>query len=220
MRNNRLQGPARCLTTLRERRMGRYCADEIVFGEGRTGDAETGVSSACHDAAGAWQRSQGVAVTGAEIAVGYVFAWLVAKARRAAGRADAEVDRGLDAGMDRLHDLVSRKLGQDPALQRAREEAEAGQTEPSDRTQRRLTDALEDAGERDAAFAEALENLVKELQDSAGPGRGGVSASRDGQAIGGNVDIRAEGGSAAALKMGDVTIGSAGNPRQPGPDQG
>ncbi|MER6632322.1 hypothetical protein ABT301_29580 [Streptomyces sp. NPDC000987] len=158
-------------------------------------------------------------MTGVEIAVGYVFAWLVAKGRRVAGRADAEVNRSLDAGMDHLHELVSRKLGQDPALERAREEAEAGQPEPSERTRRRLADSLEDAAERDTAFAEALEKLVQELQASGGSG-GGVSASGDGQAVGGNVGIRAEGGSAAALRMGNVTLGSAPNPQQPGPDQG
>ncbi len=49
-------------------------------------------------------------MTGVEIAVGYVFAWLVAKGRRVAGRADTEVNRSLDAAMDRLHELVSRKL--------------------------------------------------------------------------------------------------------------
>ncbi|XUL89451.1 hypothetical protein ACQ86D_24740 [Streptomyces galilaeus] len=103
-------------------------------------------------------------MTGVEIAVGYVFAWLVGKARRVAGRADAEVDRGLDAGMDRLHGLVSRKLGQDPALERAQEEAETGQEELTERTRRRLTDSLEDAVERDGQFAAALEQLVEQLQ--------------------------------------------------------
>ncbi|MFG2951826.1 hypothetical protein [Streptomyces adustus] len=99
-----------------------------------------------------------------EIAVGYVCAWLVGKARRVAGRADAEVDRGLDAGMDRLHDLVSRKLDQDPALERAREEVESGQQELTERTRRRLTDSLEDAVERDEQFAAALKELVEQLQ--------------------------------------------------------
>lgn len=51
-------------------------------------------------------------MTGIEIVVGYVFAHLVGKAKRVSRRADTEVDRALDAGMDRLHDLVSRKLGQ------------------------------------------------------------------------------------------------------------
>ncbi|MFE2584569.1 hypothetical protein [Streptomyces sp. NPDC059378] len=103
-------------------------------------------------------------MTGVEIAVGYVCVWLVGKARRVAGRADAEVDRGLDAGMDRLHDLVSRKLDQDPALQRAREEAESGEEELTERTRRRLTDSLEDAVERDEQFAAALKELVEQLQ--------------------------------------------------------
>jgi hypothetical protein len=152
-------------------------------------------------------------MTGIEIAVGYVFAWLVAKARRVAGRADAEVDRALDAGMERLHELVSRKLGPDPALERALAEAEAGQQEPSQRTRRRLTDSLEDAAERDVVFAESLERFVTELQAVAARAGGGASASGEGQVIAGNVEIHAEGGSAAALTMRDVKIGSAENPR-------
>jgi hypothetical protein len=160
----------------------------------------------------------GDAVVGVELAVGYVFAWAVRKARRVAGRADAEVDQTLDAGMDRLHGLITAKLGQDPALERALEEAESGQEELSERTRRRLVDSLEDVAERDLAFAEVLGELVSKLQT--GVAGGGVSASSDGQAIGGNVDIRADGGSVAALKTGDVTIGRAGNPPLPGPDQG
>ncbi|WP_165994958.1 tetratricopeptide repeat protein [Streptomyces sp. JB150] len=102
-----------------------------------------------------------------EIAVGYVCAWLVGQARRVAGRADAEVDRGLDAELDRVHalvSLVSRKLDQDPALQRAEEEAETGREELTQRTRRRLADSLEDAVERDEQFAAALDQLVEELQ--------------------------------------------------------
>ncbi|MEU1691156.1 hypothetical protein ABZ590_06180 [Streptomyces hirsutus] len=158
---------------------------------------------------------------GVEIAVGYVFAWLVTKARRVAGRADAEIDRGLDSGMDRLHDLVSRKLGQDPALERAREEAKTGQPEPSERTRRRLVDSLSEAAERDGAFAEDLEKVIADLEAgaSAGPASG-VSAASGGLAVGGRVDIRAEDGSAASLSMGNVTLGSAPNPRQPGSNQG
>jgi hypothetical protein len=147
-------------------------------------------------------------VPGVEIAVGYVFAWLVSKARRVAGRADAEVDRALESGVDRLGELVTGRLGGDPALERAAEEAEAGQEEPSERTRRRLVDSLADAAERDGDFATALGELVRELQ--AGGSRG-------------NVYIHAEGGSAAALRMGDVTIGlppPTANPPQPGPYHG
>ncbi|WP_369265225.1 hypothetical protein [Streptomyces sp. R35] len=155
-------------------------------------------------------------MTGIEIAVGYVFAWAVRKAQRVAGRADAEVDRGLDAGMDRLHDLVVRRLGSDPALQRAEEEAAAGQAEPSLRTRQRLELALEEAVESDTEFACALLKAVEELQ--ARPGAAdGVSAGDGGQAVRGDVDIRADGGSAAALRMGDVIVG---NPPRPGAPQG
>lgn len=102
-------------------------------------------------------------MSGVEIVVGYVFAWAVRKARRVAERADAEADRALDAGMDRVHALVSRKLDQDPVLERVREEAEAGQGEPSGRTRQRLVLALEDAIERDKEFAEALEKALEHL---------------------------------------------------------
>ncbi|MFF4813273.1 hypothetical protein ACFY2K_01675 [Kitasatospora sp. NPDC001309] len=105
-----------------------------------------------------------------EIAAGYVFAWLVRKAKLVTGRADGEVDRALEAGMDRLHDAVSRKLGQDPALERTREEAEEGREELSERTRRRLQDSLEDAVERDEDFATLLEKLVDELRALRGSG--------------------------------------------------
>ncbi|GAA3114635.1 hypothetical protein [Streptomyces echinatus] len=70
--------------------------------------------------------------------------------------------------MDRLHDLVSlvsRKLDQDPALQRAVvEEAETAREELTERTRRRLTDSLEDAVEPDEQLATALDQLVEELR--------------------------------------------------------
>lgn len=114
-------------------------------------------------------------MTGVEIAAGYVFAWAMRKARRVTGRADAELDRALDVGMDRLHEVVSAKLGQDPALERAVEEAESGREELTERTRRRLTDALEDATERDTGFAEALRQAVSEIEAvSSGTGGGGA----------------------------------------------
>lgn len=154
-------------------------------------------------------------MTGIEIAVGYVFAWAVRKAKAVTGRADAEVDRTLDAGMDRLHDLVSRKLGEDSALKKLAEEAETGRDQPSGRTQRRVQDALEEATEQDPGFAEALDQAVQQLQALNRTG-GTASAGDGGQAIA-NVHIEARGGSAAAWTMGDVTVG---NPLQPGSPQG
>jgi hypothetical protein len=106
-------------------------------------------------------------MSGVEIVVGYLFAWAVRKTRRLAGRADAEVDRALDTGMDRLHDLVSSKFGQDPVMERVREEAEAGYEEPSDRTRRRLALALEDAIETDEEFAKTLQGALEQLAQTA-----------------------------------------------------
>ncbi|MFI9100946.1 hypothetical protein ACIGXA_10485 [Streptomyces fildesensis] len=146
-----------------------------------------------------------------EIVVGYVFAWAVRKARRVGGRADAEVDQALDAGMERLHGLVARQLGSDASLVRVEEEALAGE-ELTPRTRQRLALALEDEMERDAVFAETLSRAVKEVRAAAGPG--GVSAGDSGLAVGGNLDIRADHGSAAAVRMGDVHLG---NPPVPGP---
>ncbi|GAA1239821.1 hypothetical protein GCM10009665_33280 [Kitasatospora nipponensis] len=103
-------------------------------------------------------------VPGVEIVVGYVFAWAVRKAGRIAGRLDGEVDRAVDAGMDRLHEVVGAKLGQDPALGMVVEEATAGREELTERTHRRLTDSLEEATERDPGFAEALAEIVAHLQ--------------------------------------------------------
>ncbi|MBM9510304.1 hypothetical protein [Actinacidiphila acididurans] len=155
-------------------------------------------------------------MTGIEIAVGCMFAWAVRKARRVAGRADQEVDRTLDAAMDDLHDLVSRKLSEEPALRRLTEEAEAGRDQPSDRTQQRVQLALEDAVEQDPGFAEALEHAVGTLQ-SVLRTAGGPSVGDGAVVVEGNVDIRADHGSVAAWRMGTVNLG---NPPQPGTPQG
>ncbi|WP_250399921.1 hypothetical protein [Streptomyces cellostaticus] len=162
-------------------------------------------------------------MTGVEIAVGYAFAWLVGKARRVAGRADAEVDRGLDAGMDRLHELISAKLRDDPALQRAREEAEAGQDELSARTRHRLELALEDAAEHDADFAAALAWVVVELQ-AAGPvdtaaDTGSSLATGGGTASTGVVRPGGAGsGSATAQHTGDAIADGVGSKASTGVD--
>ncbi|MFC8104215.1 hypothetical protein [Streptomyces sp. NPDC057363] len=67
----------------------------------------------------------------------------------------------------------------------------------------------------DTERAQALEQLSALLGQRIP--QGGVSAGQDGQAVGGNVDIRADRGSVAAWSMGNVTLG---NPPQPGPPQG
>jgi hypothetical protein len=153
----------------------------------------------------------GAVLTGVEIAVGYVCAYLVRKARRAGQQADAEVDRVVDAGMEHVHDLVSGALGEDRALGLAEEQAQAG--EVSERTQQRLVLAVDEAAEDDTEFARALREAVEQVQEAA-RASGAVVASGDGIAIGGSTTITADGGSAAAVRMGDVSLG---NPPVPGP---
>jgi hypothetical protein len=105
-------------------------------------------------------------VTGIELAAGAAVGYLVRKLRRVGQQADAEVDRALDAGMDAVHDLVTTRLGSDPALEVLTEQAAVGPV--SDRTIRRVTDAVADAAEADPAFAERLRRLVDDLQSREG----------------------------------------------------
>jgi len=119
----------------------------------------------------------GAGMTGIEVAVGVLFAWAVRKARRVGAQADAEVDRALDAGMERIHDLVGRALGEDPALGRLEEEADAGAVELSARTRQRVALAVEDAAERDPAFAAVLDQAVRDLQATAARMGGGTTVS-------------------------------------------
>jgi len=153
-------------------------------------------------------------MVGAELVVGYVFAWLVGKGKRAALRADQQVDQAVDATVDlvseRLHALVAGSLSGDASLERLTQEADQGTAEPSARTRTRVVLALEDAVEQDPDFAAALEDLVRRLQ-SVRSGDGGVS-------VGGNVRVQADGGSfAAGFVQGDVSFGNpSGARRGPG----
>ncbi|MEV5308580.1 hypothetical protein [Streptomyces diastaticus] len=72
-----------------------------------------------------------------------------------------------------------------------------------------LLESLED-GERARIADELRTLLVRQTSHSS------VSAGQSGLAVGGPVDVRADHGSAAAVTMGNVTLG---NPSQPGPHQ-
>ena len=159
-------------------------------------------------------------MVGAELVVGYLFAWIAGKSRRAARRADEQLDQAVDAAVDRLggrlHELVAGKLAADAALQRLTEEADQGAVEPSARTRTRVALAVEDAAENDPAFGAALQELLRQLQTAQ---RGaGASAGDGGVAVAGNVDVRADGGSfAAGVVRGDVHFT---NPPAPGMGKG
>jgi len=140
-----------------------------------------------------------------ELAVGYLFSWAARKARHVADRADSEVDRGLDAGMDRLHELVSSKLGADPALESVRSEAAEGREALTESTAQQVRLALEAASTHDPEFAAAVRTEVEALE------RGAAEESTTGAVAGatkvaGNW-IHAEGGSVAVGNVqGSVTL--------------
>lgn len=115
---------------------------------------------------------------GVELSVGYVFAWKVRKARLVAGRTSGEVDRALEGGMDRLHGLVSRKLGQDPALAQVEEEAGEGQASLSDDTRQWLALSLNNSARKDTEFAAALKAVVGEVQAAERAGAASPSRTR------------------------------------------
>ncbi|MFI9255221.1 hypothetical protein [Streptomyces sp. NPDC053069] len=154
-------------------------------------------------------------MTGIELVVGYLAAWAVRKGRRVAGRADEEVDQVLDAGMNRLHEVVAGKLGGDPALERMALEGQSGET--SERARQRVRLALEDAADDDPDFAQVLQNVVDRLEEL--KQQGGAAARGGASAVGGSVSIRADRSSAAAWTMGDVAFGTPPGPQQPGPQR-
>ncbi len=156
-------------------------------------------------------------MVGTEVVVGYVFAWLVRKARRAGARADTHADAAVDAAVDRvgekLHALVAGKLAADSALKRLNAEAIEGAEAPTPRTVQRVALALEEAIEQDASFGGALGLLAEQYQAAIGIGT--AVAGDGGLAIGGPVSVQADHGSVAAMVMtGGVNVG--GNPPQPG----
>ena len=157
-------------------------------------------------------------MTGVEIAIGYVFAWAVQKARRVAGRADAEVDLALDGAVDRVRGVVARRLGNDPELERLEAEAAAGQDEPSALTRQRVEDAVSRAADEDAGFARELDDAVSAVQEAA-RAAGSVVAGAYVHPGSGVLTVNAEGGCIAA-GVANIREGvQLGNPLRPGTDR-
>ncbi|MGW5715332.1 hypothetical protein ACWEVP_04135 [Amycolatopsis sp. NPDC003865] len=145
---------------------------------------------------------------GLEVAVGFLIAWAVGKARRVGKQLDGVADQVMDASAVRLRDILVRKLGTDSAVQRLQLEA-AESPEISERTLQRVTLALEEAVVQDGEFAAELESALAEVSDSDGtPQTMAVSGSA--VAHGGGIAIGAVGR--------DVHLGQAPDPQ--GPDRG
>ena len=159
------------------------------------------------------ERERMNSLIGLEVLVGYLIAWGMRKARRAGTRLDADVDEVMDAGLDRLHEMIAAKLGDDPAV--AKLELEAATGEVSERTRRRVLDALTDAAEGDEEFRGALETLLAELDPAGRPMVVAAGGERS-VAVGGDAVVWAEGGSVAGLNVGNVSIPGPSDPTRPG----
>jgi hypothetical protein len=154
--------------------------------------------------------AKGDVVIGFEVAVGFLIAWVVRKMGRVGQRVDTEVDQVLDAGLDRLHDVVAAKLGSDPALEKLQSEAgESGEVGP--RTQARVRLALEEAAEQDPAFAAEFEAAVAQVQ-AAQRGDGGASAGDRGVAVTGGVHADHGGVAVGGVTGGSVSFGERQDP--------
>jgi hypothetical protein len=103
-------------------------------------------------------------MVGLELVAGYLVMWGVRKLKRVGKRLDEDADEVIDAGLDRLHDAIAGKLVTDPALVKLDAEVSQG-LEPSDRTLRRVQDAVEEAAEDDPEFGTAIEALLAKLEE-------------------------------------------------------
>lgn len=147
----------------------------------------------------------------AGVVTGYVIAWAVQKARRAAGRLNTEADVVMDAGLDRLHEVVAARLTGHPVLAELVEEAELdGQV--TDLTRQQVELALVAAARKDAVFGEAVTELVarlRELEKTSGP----IAAGHGSGVFTGDVRAEARDGGIAVGQAANVYIGRD----QPGP---
>jgi hypothetical protein len=104
-------------------------------------------------------------MSGLELAGGYLAMWGVSKLVRAGKRHGQKTDEKMGAGLDELHDAVVGKLGTDAALVKLDADVAQG-VEPSDRTLRRVQDAVEEAADDDHDFAADLEDLLARLEEA------------------------------------------------------
>jgi len=148
---------------------------------------------------------------GVDLLAGAAVGYLIRKARRVAHRADGHVDNALDAGTDRVCELVEGVLGLDPILTLLNEQGQAGTV--SDRTTRRAQDAIAEKAEADAGFRRRLESLLTELERVPGgiavSAPGGVAAGRD-------VRIQSSGSGVAVGTVGALNLNILGAPSRTG----
>jgi len=153
----------------------------------------------------------------ASVVAGYVIVWAVRKARRVAGRLDAEADEAIDTGLDRLHELVAAKLAGHPVLEDLEEETAAGDGQVSELTRQQVELALIAAARKDEVFGQAVTELVARLRE-AERACGTVVAGAGSAVFTGDTHAQADrGGIAIGNVAGDVSVEPGlGGPPGPG----
>ena len=160
-------------------------------------------------------RTVGDGVVGWDVVVGYLIAWGVGKGRRVGKSLDGDVDLVVDSALERLHETVVDKLGADPALEKFEQEVIAGD-EISERTLRRVADALADAADSSKDFKNEIDARLADLARMGVRPAIAVSGERA-VAVTGDLDMRADHGSAVVVTAGDITMGDPPpDPSQPG----
>jgi hypothetical protein len=151
----------------------------------------------------------------AGLITGYVIAWAVRKARRVGGRLDTEADAVIDAGLDRLHEVVAEKLAGHPVLAEMVDEAEAG-GQVSELTRQQVELALAAAAHKDEAFGQAVTELAAKLRQAEQASGKTVIAGAGSAVFTGDAHARAEsGGIAIGQIAGDLHVDRGREPVDP-----
>ena len=125
----------------------------------------------------------------------------------------------IDAGLDRLHEVVAAKLATHPVLLELEEEAEgaaAGAGQVSELTRQQVELVLAAAARKDAVFARAVTELIARLREAEQAASGPVAAGAGSAVFTGDARVEAkDGGIAFGQVAGDVHVdrGPAGAPR-------
>src|SRR5690242_1105974 len=137
-----------------------------------------------------------------------MIAWALRKVRRAAGRLDAEADVAIDAGLDRLHEVVAAKLGAHPALDDLDEEAATDDGQVSELTRQQVELAVIAAARKDDAFGQTVTELVARLRTAEQASGASVVAGAGSKIFTGDAHAQASGGGIAFGQVaGDVQTG-------------
>ncbi|GLW30029.1 chromosome partitioning protein [Actinoplanes regularis] len=158
-------------------------------------------------------------VVEASLVAGMVITWAVRKARRAAGRMDETVDAAIDAGADRLHEVVLARLGE-PVREDLELEAAGESGLVSELTRQQVELAVAAAARRDEAFAETVTDLLAQLRAAEQASGTQVLAGSGSTVFTGAVTATAHDEATAIGQAGVVNIGDRRrgepDPSQPG----